>query len=733
MMIGGLALLGVLSLSQVAGHFSRSQIERDQGGLLKEVSLRMASRLSEDLNTRANQIAFAAKLEPIQSTTVPWEGKRSLLEQVKQADPHYAWLGLTDVNGTITVATGGLAEGKSVATRSWFLEGSKGLHYGDAHDAFLLAKLMPPPKYDDLPLRLVDISMPLRDRDGRLLGVIAGHLSLDWAFEVRSRMLAKLKDRNIDLVVLNKAGKVLMGTPELPSLKVDLQGLRAFQQAASEDIHPDVELWPDGKTYLTAAVAEPQIENNPRMGWVVVARKAEAVAFAPADRLANNISILGMAIAALFMVVMWIMLNRQLRPLEQVSDAADKIRTEDLTIPIPQPSGQDEIAVFARSLTELVASLQDKNIALRLTNRLFEESGQGMMITDSDLQILRVNKSFSKITKYSLEEVIGRTPKILQSGLHDADFYREMWKMIRRRGAWQGEIINNTKEGILYPEWLSITALRDEEGNITHYIGIFDDITERKRIEEELRSLNTELEDRVEQRTTELEMMNKELEAFSYSVSHDLCAPLRAIDGFSQVLLEDYSDQLDQKGKKFLQRVRGGAQRMAALIDDLLMLSRTTQAPVKRQTVNMSGLVRTSYEQLRENLLDRQIEIDITESLQAYADPNLMNIALINLLDNASKYTSKCEYAKIEFSAYEHDGEQIFYFKDNGAGFDMRYADKLFGTFQRLHSDEEFAGTGIGLATVQRIIHRHGGRIWAESEVDKGATIFFTLPVDKGQ
>jgi len=242
------------------------------------------------------------------------------------------------------------------------------------------------------------------------------------------------------------------------------------------------------------------------------------------------------------------------------------------------------------------------------------------------------------------------------------------------------------------------------------------EIEERKRVETEIQGVNTELL-----------ASNKELEAFSYSVSHDLRAPLRGIDGFSLALLEDYGDKLDEDGRDYLRRVRAATQRMGVLIDDLLSLSRVTRTEMRLEKTDLGAMARSIAVELQKTQPERRAEFRIEEDLEAFADSHLMRIALENLLGNAWKFTSKREFTRIEFSSARRDGTLTYSVRDDGAGFDPAYAHRLFGAFQRLHDKSDFPGTGVGLATVQRIILRHGGHIWAESAVEKGATFYFTL------
>ena len=251
---------------------------------------------------------------------------------------------------------------------------------------------------------------------------------------------------------------------------------------------------------------------------------------------------------------------------------------------------------------------------------------------------------------------------------------------------------------------------------------------ERIQADELLRQHHALLQEMVEQRTAELTTVIDELEAFSYSVSHDLRAPLRSIDGFSLVLMEDYNKVLDAEGKDYLSRIRVNAQRMAQLIDDLLQLSRVTRKDINRQTVNVTDLVRESLNKYHEQNPARNVEMRVAENVIANGDPDLLAVAIDNLISNAWKYTSKKEHACIEFGTNEQDGKLSCFIRDNGAGFDMKYADKIFAPFQRLHKADEFEGTGIGLATVARIIHRHGGKVWTHAQRGQGTVMYFTLP-----
>lgn len=272
-------------------------------------------------------------------------------------------------------------------------------------------------------------------------------------------------------------------------------------------------------------------------------------------------------------------------------------------------------------------------------------------------------------------------------------------------------------------------AVVNEEGKITEIIGVGRDITERKEYESKIKELNEMLEEKVQKRTAQLEDANKELEAFTYSVSHDLRTPLRAIDGFSRIIVEDYSDKLDEEGVRLLNIIRNSTAKMDNLINDLLLLSKTNKTYLRVVKTNIASLATSVYSEIATEEVLKSFNFNVLELPIADADTNLIRQVLTNLLSNAIKYTIPKEEKNIEVGGFSKENENIYYIKDSGVGFNDQYINKLFGVFQRLHNSHEFEGTGVGLAIVKRIILKHGGRVWAESKVNEGACFWFALPV----
>jgi PAS domain S-box-containing protein len=468
-------------------------------------------------------------------------------------------------------------------------------------------------------------------------------------------------------------------------------------------------------------------------------------------------------------------------------------------------------------------------------------------ITDQRGIITHVNNNFSRISKYSKEELIGQDHRIINSSYHSKEFIKELWRTIAHGNIWRGVLRNRAKDGTFYWVDTTIVPFLNDAGKPYQYIAIRSDVTQQKRAEEELikseriyksiasaipgaviflldtdmkyfliegdmlenlgysrdmllgkkpqdvllpgqfeplirqlqrvlqgemfstevqrkgydlvsrfvplkdeqknvyaimiivldvtdlkraerhiSELNADLERRIVERTEQLASANRELEAFSYSVAHDLRTPLRGVAGYATMLAEDYADKIDADGQRFLQELQYNTEKMGALIDDLLTFSRLGRKPITKAQVDMNFLVSAVLADLPRH----NASIEARNLEPVIADASLISHVLINLLSNAVKYSSRKPNPKIEIASQRHNGMVIYTFRDNGVGFDMKYADKLFGVFQRLHTDEEFDGTGVGLAIVQRIIHRHGGSVWAEARPDEGATFYFSLPYE---
>jgi len=373
---------------------------------------------------------------------------------------------------------------------------------------------------------------------------------------------------------------------------------------------------------------------------------------------------------------------------------------------------EDQLQASFREISDLKAALDEHAI---------------VAITDPQGKITSVNDKFCAISRYSREELLGQDHRLINSGHHPKEFIRDLWHTVARGQVWHGEMKNKAKDGSFYWVQTTIVPFLNEQGKPRQYVAIRTDVTERKNAEAEIHQLNAELEQRVVQRTSDLEAANRELEAFSYSISHDLRAPLRAVNGFAGIVLEDFGTHLPDEGRDYLQRVRLGAQRMEELIDDLLAFSRLSRQSINRQAVNTARLVQEAWDELAPQRQGRPIEIRVANLPTCQGDPVLLKQVWINLLSNAIKYTRDRNPAIVEIGCTPVNRGDVYFVRDNGTGFDMQYADKLFGVFQRLHRTDEFEGTGVGLAIVQRILHRHGGRVWAEAEVDRGATFSFTL------
>ena len=537
----------------------------------------------------------------------------------------------------------------------------------------------------------VAIAVPVMNEEGKVVGILANSQRLEFLAETIEKVPFS---PNTTVTILDRSGNILFSNQyshtetitKYPHLSILGRATKENQQQIEDTQHTET-----GRLYLSTVPVG-------QTGWrVVVERKWHDIYSGEFRRLAEIGS------AALLLFILTAVVLAYFRKY-----------------------------VLYRKTEELLAAQRETLESEGRYRDLFENALEGIFQTAPEGKgFLSANPTMARIYGYeSPEELMGSITDIAEQLYVNPDDREKILRIMAAEDILSAfEVQHRRKDGNII--WVSLyaRAIRDESGKVVRMEGMAEDITNRKRVEEEIRRLNEELEARVFQRTAQLESANKELEAFSYSVSHDLRAPLRGIDGFSQALLEDYQDKpLDETGKDYLQRVRSGAQRMGHLIDDMLKLSRVTRSEFHLQSIDLSGMVRKISENQQQNNPGTIFDVAIQEGIVARGDTDLLMIALENLIGNAWKFAAKSPHPRIEFGTTISEGKTAYFIRDNGVGFDMAYVGKLFGAFQRLHSSFEFPGTGIGLATVKRIMNRHGGEVWAVGEIGKGATFYFTLP-----
>jgi PAS domain S-box-containing protein len=462
--------------------------------------------------------------------------------------------------------------------------------------------------------------------------------------------------------------------------------------------------------------------------WTIFYMVPEASVMAPISALIWKKLIFASGIMLVALVAGTFSAGLLLKPIRSLSNATERLASGDLAARVGE-NRRDELGRLGRSFNSMAAQIEERTIGLREGEERFRvlvESVKdyAIFMLDPAGRVANWNDGAHATTGYSAEEIIGRNfdcfypPEDIASGKPAQEL-----EQARQRGHYEDEGWRVRKGGSRFWADVVITSVYSAAGELRGFTELTRDITERRQAEEKMRELNASLQQHVAQ----LEISNKELEAFSYSVAHDLRAPLRGIDGFSVALSEEYAANLDECAKGYLGRIRAAAQRMGQLIDDLLKLSRITRSEMRHEVVDLSAMAKDILGNFQQQEPQRAVECMIADGVVGEGDPQLLHLALENLLGNAWKFTSMTPRAIIELGLERHKGRTVYFVRDNGAGFNMAYANKLFRPFQRLHAAGEFSGTGAGLTIVQRVIQRHSGKVWARGAEGEGAKFSFTL------
>lgn len=656
----------------------------------------------------------------------------ALLAETLTHDPSYTNLGVADASGNVRCSAIPLKSPINIADRDYFRHAVTYRDFGVGN--YQIGRATGKSS--------LNVGYPIVDESHELAGVVYAALSLDWLN--RTLRVAGLPAGSSVLLV-DAGGTVYARYPKPLSIGKNLRHMPLISHLLAKG-GDGVTQGPglDGVERLHgfAPLRLPYHRSRTLAAYVIVNIPLET-ALAQARQTAIQ-SLSSIFLMTLLMIgALWLASDVFiLRPATRLTEASRSLTDDDVRKLRKMGARPGELGEVARTLARTAGALRAEqrelaraNIALRASEaslvNLIELAPDGIVTIDAAQTIQSFNRGASEIFGYSPEQVIGQPLGLLIPERfraihhqHVDDFNNE--QVVSRRMGTGREVFGQRKDGTQFPAEVSLT--KSPLGPRVMATAIIRDVSERRKAEDEIRQLNAELERKVADRTQELEAALRELEAFSYSVSHDLRSPLRSIDGFSQALLEDYEEKLDDQGKDYLARVRAATQRMGHLIDDLLQLSRLTRSPLNKTRVNVSEMASSIVEALRGQNPSPPVQVRIAPDLYADADPRLLHIALENLLGNAWKFTCKATDPRVEVGTYD-DSERgrVFYVRDNGAGFNMAYSDKLFGPFQRLHSVGDFPGTGIGLATVKRIVARHGGNVWAEGTPGAGATFYFTL------
>jgi PAS domain S-box-containing protein len=689
-------------------------------------ALRMTQLVASDQNTiieSAHQfLTVLSHLPEVKGGN--WGACNTLFNQLLEQYPVYANLGVIDTNGILRCSGLPVSGPMDLSDRAYFKRTLTTQSF--AIGEYQIGRVTGKPT--------INVGLPVRYTEGQVQSIVFAAMDLAWINDLL--VAADLPPRS-SLVVFDDQGTIWSRYPDPQKWIGQVAPEASFIQRALTREGKEILEAPglDGKTRLYATTFLRQGHGNDSSHLYVSIGIPTSVAYVDVNR-AFIRNLAGWGVIGLFVfAAVWFGADLfVLRRVNHLINASNRLAEGDLTARTGLPPGTDELGRLADRFDKMAEAVQKHQMEIQQAEEkfrtIFETSQDAIMTLDrtafldcnpATLDVFGCASKDQFIAKHPSEVSPPRQPDGMDSRLAAQEHIEAAYA----KGTDSFEWMHQRSDGTIFPAEVRLSRF-EMHGEVVLQ-AVVRDISERKRAEEEILRLNAELEQRVHERTAQLEAVNQELESFSYSVSHDLRAPLRGIDGFSKILLEDYGDRLDAKGKGHLARVRSASQRMAQLIDDLLNLSRITRSEMLRQPVLLSSLAKKTVRKLQQSQPERKAEFIIAENVETDGDSHLLELAIWNLLDNAWKFTAKKPEARIEFGTAQRDGKTVYFIRDNGAGFDMAYVHKLFGAFQRLHHESEFPGTGIGLTLVQRIIHRHGGHIWAEGVVGEGATFYFTL------
>nr|WP_242478541.1 ATP-binding protein [Rubrivivax gelatinosus] len=724
LLLGGSGLALALLTAALVGIVQRAQLVEQQGQSMRREALLLARVLDGALRQRLEQLQATAEQPLLASGLFEPGDARLLLEGLRAQQPAFAWLAIVAPDGRVQVATNALLEGADLHAEPWFGPAGRGPWIGGRRPAGALTASLG--LEDGQATQLVDMGLPLTDMSGRHIGVLVARLRWQWLHGLHQGLEGDLAaGSGLESAVLDRDGRVLLGPPAWLDRPPPLRPAPGSAPALST--------WPGEGEYLGDWVRGPG--DGGAAGLTVLLRQPAELALRPAVEMSRRLLLQGMVGTLAFIVLSIWLAARVARPIGELSAAALRVVHDQPPQFAAIPLGrEDEVAQVAHALRrlhdELSRRLEQQQLATARYETLFRNAPVAIYLAVEDRLLIANEACLRLFGVPHAQALVGRGSAEL---FHPDDGALATLRQRQQAALQPGGAPTPTLEHRILRLDGSVAEVESTAMGLALAEGrgvqvVLHDITEQRQAQAALRELNAQLEARVAARTAELQAANAELDAFAYAVSHDLRAPLRAMTGFSQALIEDHGPALAPQARGYLDQIVLAGQRMGELVEGLLTLSRTVRGALSVAPVDLSALAALTVADLRRADPAREVGIEVEPGLVAQGDRRMLAALVNNLLGNAWKYTAGRTGARIRVYATLDDGLRWFCVEDNGAGFDMAHAGRLFKAFARLHRQDEFPGLGIGLATVQRIVHRHGGRIEAEGSPGGGARFRFTLP-----